>query len=86
MLMRSPAAAAAGVLTSTRCKAVHTLSQEVKERISFNPDSGAYAEPEPDLKFWGKLGPPPKVSKEEEKKAREEEKAMIKSLSQKKKK
>ncbi len=72
-------------LSSSRCKAVHTLSEKVKERIGFKPETGAYAEPEVDLKFWGKYGPPAKMTKEEEEKAKQEEKEMFKALTGKKK-
>jgi hypothetical protein len=72
-------------LSSSRCKAVHSLSDEVKQRIGFKPETGAYAEPEIDVKFWGKYGPPAKLSKEEEKKYQAEERALFKSLAQRKK-
>jgi hypothetical protein len=64
---------------------VHVLSDDVKQRIGFKEGEGAYKEPEPDLKFWGKYGPPPKLSKEEEAKYRAEEKAMLKELANKSK-
>ena len=47
-------------------------------------DAGAYAPEEPDLEFWGKYGPPPKLSKEEEAKILEEEAALWESLKKKK--
>ncbi len=37
-------------LSSSHCKAVHVLSDEVKARIGFKEGEGAYKEPEPDLK------------------------------------
>jgi hypothetical protein len=67
-------------VSSSRCKAVHVLTQEVKDKIGFKENTGAYAEPEPDLKFWGKYGPPEKLSKEEEEKFLEEEKALYAQL------
>lgn len=70
-------------LSSSRCKAVHTLSQEVKDKIGFKEGTGVYKEEEPDLAFWGKYGPPPKLSPEEEAKALEEERAMWASLQKK---
>jgi hypothetical protein len=68
-------------LSSTHCKAVHVLSDTVKARIGFKEGEGSYKEEEPDLKFWGKYGPPPKLSKEEEAKYRAEEKAVLNELS-----
>jgi hypothetical protein len=70
-------------LSHSRCKAVHTLSDEVKKRIGFVENTGAYAEPEPDLAFWGKYGPPPKLTKEEEDKILAEEAVMWESLKKK---
>ena len=67
-------------VSHTRCKAVHVLSDDVKTRIGFEEGVGAYAEPEPDLEFWGKYGPPKKLTKEEEEKALQEEKEMWASL------
>ena len=68
----------------SRCKAVHSLSDEVKKAIGFTGDVGAYAPEEPDLKFWGKYGPPAKLSAEEEAKFEEEQKQLMESLTAKK--
>lgn len=61
----------------SRCKAHHALADDVKQRLGWKPDTGAYKEPEPNLKFWGKLGPPPKYSKAEEEQYQREQKKLL---------
>lgn len=71
-------------LTSSRCRAVHVLSKEVLDKLpGYKADGGVYKEPEPDLAFWGKYGPPKKLTPEEEAKQKAEEKALLKSLKKK---
>lgn len=66
------------LVTSTRCKAVRSLSAEVKQTLGVDEWSGAYADPALDpenIKFWGKLGPPPRMTQADRDQYRAEKEA-----------